>query len=576
MRYQAPNGTESLAAQNVTPTVKNSVSPKINELESILAKGEYSKEQINELYGLYNQLAQESDDIIKKISEGDMKDVYNSLNISENKFKERFGKYVMIGRDGEIQNSVEVGLKVFDKAGLDIHEVSKQLIEEAEANGGNLVNFENESRFGGIFAFGKTVGEVGKSKTNIGSVESYLNKWDTNVVNSIKQQAGYVTSDEAANELIGVANRFEESILAARNEGRSVFAATENGINKAFAELEKINTLTHAERVMIQNSIEQSGKDAIDSVAKQYLKHVGQFGVTVRYPIISQGSVIMSRLYLGEDLANETRFLGSQYPKLLHVDFDADNVFIQPITNVGLYHKNDKYYKLAKEIYDSRLNLNEEALIDYFKNADYRISTNPATVNELMMSRVEDLISNGHKDIEAAYNASMDEFKTRMADNLSDIDLESDSGKKVFKFLFTHSKEGIDLMDKYDVTVLHTVDNIIASAKAEATKGQIGYISNPGRDINNVIARLLDDPNQDIRKLKKIAVNLDYVGTFNGKFGPIGALNVTEQAGIDVKKIFEGEEYSKSSEFKILESFSIFIGPLLQYFHQFVFLQSKL
>ena len=552
MRYQAPNGTESLAAQNVTPTVKNSVSPKINELESILAKGEYSKEQINELYGLYNQLAQESDDIIKKISEGDMKDVYNSLNISENKFKERFGKYVMIGRDGEIQNSVEVGLKVFDKAGLDIHEVSKQLIEEAEANGGNLVNFENESRFGGIFAFGKTVGEVGKSKTNIGSVESYLNKWDTNVVNSIKQQAGYVTSDEAANELIGVANRFEESILAARNEGRSVFAATENGINKAFAELEKINTLTHAERVMIQNSIEQSGKDAIDSVAKQYLKHVGQFGVTVRYPIISQGSVIMSRLYLGEDLANETRFLGSQYPKLLHVDFDADNVFIQPITNVGLYHKNDKYYKLAKEIYDSRLNLNEEALIDYFKNADYRISTNPATVNELMMSRVEDLISNGHKDIEAAYNASMDEFKTRMADNLSDIDLESDSGKKVFKFLFTHSKEGIDLMDKYDVTVLHTVDNIIASAKAEATKGQIGYISNPGRDINNVIARLLDDPNQDIRKLKKIAVNLDYVGTFNGKFGPIGALNVTEQAGIDVKKIFEGEEYSKSSEFKIV------------------------
>jgi hypothetical protein len=339
--------------------------------------------------------------------------------------------------------------------------------------------------------------------------------------------------------------------------------------------LNKNNNMAN-ERIMAINKILKANDKALDALATRYFQEVGLYGFAERYPVFESSSTVTSKIYI--DKANELgigiRFFGPQFPMFLNVDFDADDVFVQFASNKGIFRKDDELYDLFRQNYEHEALLNRHVLSAYFKDkSGISFDNNPAESLVWRVHRLSEGLVVG-KDSEAykAYETAMDEFldsnknistatknafKEALSLDESQRTAEQTGLVNAIKFYSSFSEPMRKVIDKYDVNVLQDITNILASVKAETTKGNIGFVSNTSRDINNVAMELYQQAYKDGNKvllndISTIITDLDSIGfnkTFDS-FGGFGLLDVAEQKAIDVKKILEGVDLSTVSQFR--------------------------
>ena len=498
MRYDVPNGAEALAISDVTFVSKTNETEDVIKAEHEIANRMFlnpsdpiDEKAIIDLKDKYaaknrvltkiaNEIENSAD--IEKYVTGNMKGYYKEIH--GNLFKEINGRKEMV-------NMVEAGHDFFKKANVDFSLTALSLLEDVSENG-KLTNFDSESRFGGEFTI---------------SLSEEISKWKASMEASFKDDKAMLAHIESIDANNAKAKDIEGAMVSMVRE---IMGNNNVSSLDSIRDLNKNNNMAN-ERIMAINKILKANDKALDALATRYFQEVGLYGFAERYPVFESSSTVTSKIYI--DKANELgigmRFFGPQFPMFLNVDFDADDVFVQFASNKGIFRKDDELYDLFRQNYEHEALLNRHVLSAYFKDkSGISFDNNPAESLVWRVHRLSEGLVVG-KDSEAykAYETAMDEFldsnknistatknafKEALSLDESQRTAEQAGLVNAIKFYSSFSEPMRKIIDKYDVNVLQDITNILASVKAETTKGNIGFVSNTGRDINNVaISRLI-------------------------------------------------------------------------------------
>ena len=580
-RFEVPNGTEMLAISDTTFGIKpngelanaaNAVNDALTELE-------------------VRKFTNPSD----PISPGDILDLAKKIKTRKNVFEEYANSLLaiengamagyggsrgighwliekgIIGYDPKLYgdlfkvinnkevmvNMVEAGEAVFKKAGVNFGQVGMQLFEDVSANNGHLAIFDNESRFGGKeFKVNKNqvVAEwKGKMTKAFGDDARMME-----IIDSVKANAsGSKTINNALEEMrmhvldVDSLSKEELNTLGINNKSNLLSSDYISALNK--------NNMMSAERKYALNKLVKANEEAFSGLARRYFTEVGVYGLAERYPVFGSSSTMTTKIYLDREntLGVGIRYFGPQFPSFLHVDFDADDVFLMFNTNGGLFRKGHDTNKLFREEYEHEALMNAKVLIAYFKDqAKGNVLNNPADAvfwraNRLRKGLVVSNESTAYKEFEKAMNSYIESLPENIKERYKAGD---ESVMEAVTYAGSLDKRVIDVLNKYDFNVLESITNKLATMKAERTKVNIGFISNAARDVNYTMTTLYEMSNSKAERLKisKIIRSLDVID-FNEdmtSFGNVALLNMAEQAGIDVKKVFDAIELSPTTNIK--------------------------